>query len=111
MTATLPEGTGFPFFAFTVTVILSWFSLPTVSFEFEKLSVVVVSSAFSVGSWIVAASGVTGFEAPDAALIPAAFVAVTENVNEVPAASPVTTHAVAPVVAQACAPPPEAVTV
>jgi hypothetical protein len=54
-------------------------------------------------------TGVTLFEAADAALVPRPFVVVTVNVYAVPSVSPVTVTA--HVVAEACAPPGDAVTV
>jgi hypothetical protein len=55
-------------------------------------------------------AGVTALEEPEAADVPAAFVAVTVNVYEVPLVRPVTTILVAPAVV-AVAPPGLAVTV
>jgi len=55
-------------------------------------------------------AGVTAAEAPDAAPVPAVFVAVTVNVYAVPFVNPVTVQVSAPVVVQV-APPGEAVAV
>jgi hypothetical protein len=54
-------------------------------------------------------TGVTLFEAADAALVPRLFFVVTVNVYAVPSVSPVTV--MGHVVAEACAPPGEAVAV
>ena len=48
--------------------------------------------------------GVAAFDATEAALVPARFVAVTVNVYEVPFVRPSTVHVVAPVVVQVFAP-------
>jgi len=48
--------------------------------------------------------GVAAFDATEAALVPARFVAVTVNVYEVPFVRPATVHVVAPVVVHVFAP-------
>jgi hypothetical protein len=55
--------------------------------------------------------GVTEADAADAELVPAAFVAVTENVYAVPFDRPVTVHCNGPELHTHCAPPGDAVTV
>jgi len=50
------------------------------------------------------APGVTTFDASDGVPVPAAFLAVTKKVYDVPAVSPATVHVRVPVVVQVFAP-------